>query len=125
MRAAAAPDFAIDDGRANGLLGAPVGGIEAGMAQKREQLIAVLGQMLGQSFVGRMTAMPLQQSIQSLFQSASRDGHAVIADLARNAAVAKVESADTTSASPKGSRRLGKMTRPSRTRAMKTPTRTR
>lgn len=40
------PHLPSDDGRANGLLGAPIGGVDGGVAQEREQGLAFRGQML-------------------------------------------------------------------------------
>src|SRR5437867_3937321 len=90
-RATAAPHLAVDHSRADGLLGPPVGGVESGMMQKGEQLIAVPGQMLGQSFVGRIRARPSQQPITSALQTTTGDGYAASADLARLTPIAKIE----------------------------------
>jgi hypothetical protein len=50
----AAPDFAGDDRGADGLLGAPVGGLDAGGPQEGEQVPTLSGQVVQQPTVGRV-----------------------------------------------------------------------
>src|SRR5438105_6428394 len=52
--AIAAPGFAENDAEANGELGTPVRRIDAGYFQKRQQVVAVFPQVLGQALVRRV-----------------------------------------------------------------------
>src|SRR5262245_22577170 len=51
---AAAPDLPQDDAETNGQFGPPVGGVQPGPAQEREQVGAMRPQVLGQALVGRV-----------------------------------------------------------------------
>ncbi len=90
--AAAAPDLAVNHRRADGLLRSPVGGVQPGMTQEGEQLTAVPGQVLGQSFIGRVRPRPFQQSVEPALQPATGDGHPALADFAEPIAVTKFQS---------------------------------
>src|SRR5581483_4789211 len=49
--AVAAPEFAQDHTEADGLFGAPVGGVQAGVFEEGQQVVAVLPQVLGEAVV--------------------------------------------------------------------------
>jgi hypothetical protein len=59
----AAPGLAGDHGGADGLLGAPVGGLHAGHPQEGEQVLALGGQVVEESAVGRVAGGPGHQLV--------------------------------------------------------------
>ncbi len=58
--AIASPDFAVDYGWTNRLLGSPVRRIDTNVLQKSKNLIAVFGQVRGETLVVAIDAGPLQ-----------------------------------------------------------------
>lgn len=65
----AAPDFAVDDRRADGLLCEIVGGLDPGMLQEGEKLIPMPRKMLGEALVGLVRSRPAEDAIQPALQS--------------------------------------------------------
>ena len=55
--AVADQDFAVDDGRADGLFSTPVGGINGGLAEEREQVVEIVLQIIGESVVDAPAVM--------------------------------------------------------------------
>ena len=90
-RAVSAPDFAIDRCGAHGLLRAVVGRVDAGDFQEGEQLVAMLGQVLGQSLIVPVGLGPIQHPIQPFGQSSDGNGLPVSGDSPLVASVAEGE----------------------------------
>ena len=87
--AAAAPDFPKDDSETNGVFGQPVGGLSARHFQEREQIVDVVPEVLGQSFVGGVGLGRPDQIGQLVVQSAGRDGETMSTDVAGREAIAQ------------------------------------
>ena len=82
VRAARAPvaaaDFAHRDGRPNGVLGAPVGRVDGGVAEEREQGRGFDGEVRGETLDGRQARTHGGEEVERLFeQPASRAGEPV------------------------------------------------
>jgi len=78
----AAPHLAGDHHGANGLLGAPVGGLQAGTVQESEQCVALPAEVVGQAPIARGTVGAEEQTIHLRFQTATGHRQPVCADLA-------------------------------------------
>ena len=90
--AVAAPGFAQDDAEANRQFGTPVSGVEAGVLEEGQQVVAVIPQVLGQRLVGGVRFGRVDGIEQLRIESAAADVEAVTAELAVEVAVAEVES---------------------------------
>src|SRR5262245_61854708 len=88
---AAAPDLPQDDAEADGQLRPPVGGVQPGLAQEREQVVTMVPEVLGQSLVGRVRLWWEDQVGQLVLQAAAGHSQTVPADLPRRMAVSEVE----------------------------------
>lgn len=73
----AAPDFAVDDSRADGLFGTPVGGIDGRVAEEREQVVEMVFQVFGKSFVGGVRFERCDESPHARFEAACQHEQAV------------------------------------------------
>ena len=105
-RAVAAPDLAVDGGGAHGLFGPVVGRVDTGVLQEGEQLVAMLGQVLGQSLVVCVGPGPVQHPAESAFQSPHGNGQTVRGQLALVSAVPQVQGV--AQQAPDGVRRMPK-----------------
>ena len=90
--AIAAPDFPQDHAEAHRLFRSPVGGVQAGMFEEGEQVVAMIPQVLGEGVVGGMGLLRVDGVEQLRMKSAAADGEAVQAEFAVEIAIAKIES---------------------------------
>ena len=90
-RAIPAADLAVDDGGTQGVLSAPVGGVDGGFEEKAEERRQLGAQMGGESLHGRDGADVVQCREQVILHMATGHGGAMRRDDARDAPVADAE----------------------------------
>ena len=79
-RPIAATDFAIDDGRADGLLGTPVGGVHLGRPQEGEDGGELAVEMGGEALGGRQGGRRVEEPPEAREQAPAGHGEAVIGE---------------------------------------------
>lgn len=89
--AVAAPNLAGYYGRPEGLLGPPVGGLQARAVEKREQQVPIAVQMLGEAFIGRARAIRLQKAVHPGFQPTARHREPMRTDLVLLPAIPQIK----------------------------------
>ena len=85
---AAAIDFACDHRRTNGLLGAPVGGVDRGRAQEPEEGAPLAIEMRDKPLHVRHDRRPVEHASELLFEMPARDGDTVLRNRACGVAIA-------------------------------------
>lgn len=89
QRAIAATDFAVDDGRAHGVFGSPVGRVDAGIPQEGEHGGKLDGEMVREAPRVGEGRRGVDETAEACAQVPACDGEAVIGDRVRVAPVAK------------------------------------
>lgn len=85
---AAAIDLACDHRRTNGLLGAPVGGVDRGRAKEPEERAPLAIEMRDKTLHVRHDRRPIEHASELLFEMPAGDGDTVLRDRTRGVAIA-------------------------------------
>lgn len=89
--AIAAPDFAQDDAEANRQFATPVGGVQAGELEERQEIVLVVPQVLGEGFIGGVRLGRIDGVEQFAVESATTDRQAMITQLPVGMPIAKIQ----------------------------------